>query len=170
MAEYFLVSADGEICLRMGRIVTRSAALERSISLLLGTLLFADQAAMSVVTNGVSISTQSRWIRTLLNSHEHEAEQSKPVLDLLARAEDLRQERNELVHGMWDPSGCEAGTCLVTTTNLDRAEIMRTRLVTTQDLDDLRNEIDAWLTDYIALGKRLNFPRNAGEILGMFNS
>ena len=168
MPDFLLPPVDDEICLRMGQVVTRWTVLEKSISLLLGTLLFADQGAMSVVTNGVSISTQSKWIRTLLNSHEQEAEQSKPVLELLAHAEDLRQERNELVHGMWDPSGCEPGTSQVTTANLDRPEIMRTRLVTTHDLDDLCREIDTWIQDYVALGRKLNFPRQRGELYSMF--
>jgi hypothetical protein len=168
MPEYVLAPVDDEICLRIGRVVTRWTVLEKSISLLLGTALLTDQSAMSVVTSGVSISTQTKWIRTLLNSHEHEAEQNKPVLELLNRVDDLRQERNELVHGMWDPSGCEPGTSQVTTTNLDRTEIMRTRLVTTQDLDDLCHEIDMWIEEYVALGRKLNFPRNRGELYSMF--
>ena len=45
---------------------------------------------------------------------------------------------------------------------------MRTRLVTTHDLDDLCREIDAWIMDYVALGRKLNFPRNRGELYSMF--
>jgi hypothetical protein len=154
--------------LRIGRVVTLWTALENSISLLLGTFLFAEQGGMSVVTNGVSISTQSKWIRTLLKSHVHEAEQAKPVLELLTHAEDLRQERNELIHGMWDSTGCEAGTALVVTANLDRDEIIRTRLVTIKDLDDLCNDIETWIKDYVDLGRKLNFPRNRGQTKSMF--
>jgi hypothetical protein len=137
--------------------------LEKLISLLLGTLLLADQAALSVVINTVSISTQCKWIRTLLSVRESEAELSKPVLDLIHRVEDIRQERNEFVHGLWDKSGCERETCLVTTNNLDRTEMIRTRLVTVHDLDDLSNEIEIWIKDYTILGRQLNFPRNRDQ-------
>ena len=48
MPEYVLAPVDDEICLRIGRVVTRWTVLEKSISLLLGTALLADQSAMSV--------------------------------------------------------------------------------------------------------------------------
>jgi hypothetical protein len=168
VSEYFLAPVDDEICLRMGRVVTRWAALEKSISLLLGTLLFAEQGGMYVVTNSASLSTQMKWIRTLLAFHAHEAEQSQPVLDLLNRAEELRQERNELVHGQWDSSECEPGTALASTINLDRSEVIRARLVTKTDLDELYNEINTWCLDYIAIGRKLGFPRNRGDTKSMF--
>jgi hypothetical protein len=151
-----------------GRIVARWTVVEKFISLLLGTILFADQAALSVVANSIAVSTQSKWIRVLLNSIGHEGEQNEPVLALLTRADDLRQERNELVHGMWDSSGCEPGTCLVETVNLDRPEVIRTRLVTTHDLDDLFDDINGWISDYVALGRKLGFPRQRGETKSMF--
>ncbi len=135
MPELFVAPADDAICLRIGKVVTQWMALEKSISLLLGTLLMAEQGAMFVVTTRTQLSTQIKWMRALLNSHDHEAEQSKPVLELLSQAEELRQERNEFIHGTWDTSGCEAGTCIVSTTNLDRNEIIRSRLVTSHDLD-----------------------------------
>ncbi len=72
MPEYFVAPADDAICLRIGRIVTQWMAFEKSLSMLLATLLSADQAAMLVVANGVSLSTQIKWIRTLLSTHEHE--------------------------------------------------------------------------------------------------
>jgi hypothetical protein len=160
MPDAGLPPIDDEICLRIGRIVTQWTMLEKLFSLLLGTLLFADQAALSVVINSISLSAQSKWARTLLTANEKEAELVKPVLELVNRVEDLRQERNEFVHGVWDKTGCERGTCLVTTNNLDRTEIIRTRLVTLHDLDDLSNDIETWMEDYISLGRQLNFPRN----------
>lgn len=170
MPDFVVFPVEDALCLRMGRIITRWTVVEKLTSLLLGTLLFADQGAMSVVTSSVSLSTQSKWICTLIKSHEHEAEQSKPVLELLLRAEDLRNERNELAHGTWDPSDSEAGTSIVETVNLDRTEIIRCRLVTTHDLDDLLDDIDRWISDYAELGRKLGFPRQRGEIKSLFVS
>ncbi len=168
MPDFSFSPIDDELCLRMGRIITRWTMVEKFVSLLLGTILFADQAAMSVVTNSVSASTQTKWIRALLNSHQHEAVQSAPVIELLRRADELRVERNEFVHGVWDSTGCEPNTSIVETANLDRNEIIISRLVTTHDLDDLLSEIDAWLSDYVNLGRKLGFPRQRGQSRSMF--
>jgi len=153
---------DFELASRLGRIEVRWASLEYWISLLLSTLLKADHGGMIVVTNSVAVSVQSKWIRILLAGHAHEGEQNKRVVQLLDRADDLRAERNELVHGIWEP-GHEAHTAQVQTANLDRAEIIRTRLVTIRDLDELLDEINEWISDYIELGRELGFPRRPGE-------
>lgn len=170
MPEFAVASVNDALCVRMGRIVTRWTTVEKLISYLLGTVLNARQGGMSIITSSVSTSTQSKWIRALLGAHEHEAIHNVRVTDLLTRADDLRQERNELVHGMWDPTKCETGTSLVETINLERAEIIRSRLVTTHDLDDLFGEIDAWIADYVTLGKELGFPRDSGDSKSMFTN
>lgn len=110
MPEFVVSPIDDEICLRLGKIITRWSVVEYLTSLLLGTVLMADQGAMLVLTNAVSASTQSKWIRALMNSHDHEAAQTARVAALLTRADDLRAERNEYVHGIWSPEGCEKGT------------------------------------------------------------
>lgn len=168
MADFVHSLVDSDLCLRLGQIVIRWATVEKLISWLLGTCLLADLAAVSVVANSVGVSTQTRWIRALIASHEHEEEQNKRVVELLTRADDLRQERNELVHGVWDSTGCDPQTCLVETANLDRAEIIRSRLVTMHDLDDLLNDIDTWISDYVALGSELGFPRHRGSKKSVF--
>jgi hypothetical protein len=157
------------LAITLGRVVMRWSALEYWTTLLLGTLLHADQAAMSVIGNSVSISTQSKWIRALLAGKPEEKEAADQIIELLSRADDLRSERNEFVHGMWDETDCEPGTALVQTVNLDRREIIRSRLVTFQDIYDLIGEIDMWIDDYVALGRKLGFPRHAGQAVSMFN-
>ena len=168
MPDFSFSPIDDDLCLRIGRIVARWPMVEKFVSLLLGTIMFADQAAMSVVSNGVSMSTQTKWIRALLKSHEHEADNNALVVELLRRADELREERNEFVHGIWDFTGCEPHTAIVETAVLDRIEIIRSRLVTTHDLDDLLSEIDAWLADYVSLGRKLGFPRHRGQTISMF--
>lgn len=168
MPDFVVSTVEPELCMRLGQIVTKWTVVEKLISLLLGTCLIADQGAMSVVTNSIAVSTQTKWIRALMASHEHEATQNKRVSDLLTHADDLRQERNELIHGMWESDGCDPLTSIVETVNLDRNEIIRSRLVTSHDLDDLLRDINLWIDDYVALGRELGFPRQRGETKSMF--
>jgi hypothetical protein len=136
---------------------------------LLGTFLHADQGGMMVITNNIAISTQSKWIRALLSCHAHEAQYNEKVVALLTRADDLRSERNEFIHGIWSPDGCEPKTALVETVNLDRAEIIKGRLVTIEDLNELLIEIDEWIADYVKLGRELGFPRHRGGTKSIFS-
>ena len=168
MPGFALSPVDSDLCSRLGQIVIKWTAIETLVSYAVGTFMFADLAAMSVVSNSVSVSAQMKWIRALLSSHEHEQEHNQRVYDLISRAEDLRQERNELVHGTWNSEGCDPGTCLVETVNLDRSEIIRARLVTLHDLDDLSRDIDTWIDDYVALGRELGFPRHRGGTKSIF--
>jgi hypothetical protein len=108
-------------------------------------------------------------MRALMASHEHEAEHNKRVADLLTRADELRAERNEFVHGTWTTVGCEPKTALVETVNLERKEIIKTRLVTPRDLNELIiAEIDDWIADYVTLGRELGFPRHRGGTKSIF--
>lgn len=168
MPDFIRLPIDPELCLRLGQIVTKWTTLETLISWMLGTFMLADLAAMSVISNSASVSTQMKWIRALLSSHEHEKSDNARVFALLSHAEELRQERNELVHGTWNPENCEPQTCLVETVNLERNEIIRARLVTTHDLDDLAGEIDRWIDDCVTLGRELGFPRHRGAGKSIF--
>jgi hypothetical protein len=154
---------DSELAAALGQIVYRWSALEYWISLLLTTLLKADHGAMMIVTGNIAISVQSKWIRGLLSGREREGEQAARVTALLDRADDLRSERNEFVHGLWDTTGCEPRTAEVQTVNLERTEVIRSRLVTIHDLNELVIEINEWIADYIKLGRELGFPRRPGE-------
>ena len=58
MPGFVVAPIDDELCVRVGRIVTRWPVLEKLISLLLGTCLMADQAAISVIANAVSVSVR----------------------------------------------------------------------------------------------------------------
>ena len=68
-----------------------------------------------------------------------------------------------LAHGLWHQSDPAAKTALVHTVNLDRPEIMRDRLVTVPDLDDLLVHIDDWIADYVTLGREVGFPASNGK-------
>jgi hypothetical protein len=166
--KYGSLPVEPELRARLGQIVIKWTDAESLISWTTATFLMADLAAMSVVSGSTSISAQMKWIRALLSSHYHEDEYNNQVISMLDRAEELRQERNELVHGTWNSDKCETGTCLVEITNLARSEIIRSRLVTLHDLDDLAREIERWTNDFVALGRKLGFPRNRGEGKSIF--
>jgi hypothetical protein len=161
--EYGNLPVEAELRARLGQIVIKWTDAESLISWTVATFLMADLAAMSIVSGSTSISVQIKWIRALLDTHYHEDEYNKQVISMLDRAEELRQERNELVHGTWNSSKCEPGTCLVEIVNLTRREIIRSRLVTLHDLDDLASEIERWTNEFVALGRKLGFPRNRGQ-------
>lgn len=163
-----LAEVDPELSSQLGQIIIRWSALEYFISMLLATFLNADQGGMMVITNSVPVSVQSKWLRALMASHEHEADQNRRVTELLSRADELRAERNEIVHGIWDTTNCQPKTALVETVNLDRAEIIKSRLVTLQDLNELLADISRWIDDYVTLGRELGFPRHRGGTTSIF--
>jgi hypothetical protein len=163
-----LPDVDAEMAGALGQIVIRWSTVEYLIALLLGTFLNADQGAMMVITNNIAVSTQAKWLRALMASHDHEAQHNERVVELLTRADELRSERNEFVHGQWNTTGCEPKTSLIETVNLDRAEIIKSRLVTLHDLNDLRIDIETWIDDYVTLGRELGFPRHRRQTTSIF--
>jgi hypothetical protein len=168
MPAFKIPDIDPELALPLGQIIIRWSTLEYLLSMLLGTFLFADQGGMMIITKNVSISTQSKWMRALMARHEHEAEHNERVVDLINRADQLRSERNDYVHGIWNTEGCQPKTALVETVNLDRKEIIKSRLVTPKDLNDLVVDIDDWIDDYVRLGRELGFPRHRGSTTSIF--
>lgn len=153
---------DQELLWRLGQIITMWSALENWLAMLLGTLMGADLSASSMITNSVSISLQIKCIRGILSVHANKEPGAgiDQILDLLDRADELRLERNELAHGIWHSSDPNSKTALVHTVSLDRSEIIRDRLVTVSDLDELIVHIEDWITDYAKLGRELGFPQS----------
>jgi hypothetical protein len=101
MPEFAMPNIDPELATPLGQIIIHWSTLEYLLSMLLGTFLNADQGGMFVITNNVAVSVQSKWLRALMASHDHEAHHNQRVIELLDRADDLRNERNEFVHGHW---------------------------------------------------------------------
>jgi hypothetical protein len=168
MPVFKIPDVDPELAQPLGQIIIHWATLEYLLSMLLGTFLFADQGGMTIITNNIAVSVQSKWLRALMARHPHEAEHNKQVVELLNRADQLRSERNGYVHGIWNTEGCEPKTALVETVNLERAEIIRSRMVTAKDLNDLLIDIDDWIDDYVRLGRELGFPRHRGGTKSIF--
>jgi hypothetical protein len=159
---------DSELTARLGQIVIRWAVLEDWLSHLLANLVHADPGGLAVVTTNVASSTQIQWILTLLSVHVHKQPELQEIIDLVKRADELRGDRNALVHGIWDPTGCELQTCLVNTVKWERTEVIRQWMVTVTDLDQLVSDINEWIADFIELGKRFGFPRRRGDTKSIF--
>ena len=160
---------DPELTSRLGQIVIRWSSVDAWISALLATLVNGDHGAMILITNNLPTATQTRWIRGLMKLHPQEVERNKRVLRLLERADKLRGQRNELIHGLWDTTDCAPKTAMVQTINLERSEPVRSRLVTIEELNGLVVQIDEWIADYIKLGHELGFPRHPGKSESIFS-
>jgi hypothetical protein len=159
MPDFMIPNVDPELAQPLGLIIIHWSTLEYLLSMLLGTFLSADQGGMTIITNNIAVSVQSKWLRALMARHPHEAEHTKRMVE---------SERNDYVHGIWNTEGCEPKTALVETVNLERAEIIKARLGTPKDLNDLVIDIDDWINDYVRLGRELGFPRHLGGTKSIF--
>jgi hypothetical protein len=168
MPELEPAQMDPDLMVRLGNIVVRWSLVEEWLSHLLTGLVDADPGGMQIVTTNVANSTQIQWILTLLSVHIHKQPELQEIIDLVKRADEMRGERNAFMHGLWNPVGCEPGTCLVSTAKWERAEIVRNWLVTTTDLDEFHNLIDEWLVEFQDVGRQFGFPRRRGETKSIF--
>jgi len=141
----------------LGLIVSRWAYIDFLMGEFLGFLLQANPALMYVITGNVSASTISDWIRTLLAIRYMPNEPPEDIMSLLNIIDELRAERNTVVHGLWE-RGNVPGTALVQTVRWERAEVLKTELTTKGDLKELAVLIDAAGDDLVAVGRRYGFP------------
>jgi hypothetical protein len=159
---------DPELTRRLGQIVIRWSALEAWISALVAATVGADPGPMQTITGTSGIKTQMDWIRNIISVHIDKEPELQEIVDLLARADELRADRNAIVHGIWDSTGCELGTAQVQTVRIERREIIRSELVTISDLDQLLIEINEWIAGYTELGRKFGFPRLSGSSKSIF--
>jgi hypothetical protein len=148
---------DDGIMGALGAVVMLWACVDEWLGALAGHLLEANPGLFHVVSNNVSASTVTDWLRTLLHAHEHPDGADKADLDLLATVDGLRAERNALIHGLWQP-GIESGIWTVQTIRLERAEIIKNEVVTLADLEELTIAIREAKKGIEALGQRLGYP------------
>ena len=133
---------EPELLQRLGLLVTRWAFVEQCVSDLFILLTKGDPGAMPIVTANVSNRSVVEWTRTLLDIRYHtdEWQLDREAREALQDVDELRNERNALVHGLWGTEGPPGSAC-VQTVRLDRKEIIRDVVVTAADLDDLIDDI-----------------------------
>ncbi len=132
---------DPEMLRLIGAIVVKWSYVELFVSDLFVSLTNGIPFAMHVVTSNTSQSTLSSWIRTLLDHSEGDHEWINNVLETLTEIDDIRQERNSIVHGHW-MAGDLPDCAISTTTSLKRNELIKDALITTADLKALLDSIN----------------------------
>jgi hypothetical protein len=141
---------------RLGSIVILWTYVEQWLNELLTYLLEANPALMHTITVNVSSSTIADWVRTLLRAHSYPAQPEAEIMELLRSIDELRGERNALIHGAWTFD--EPGTAVVQTIKLDRSPVVNELVVTLADLHELAIEIGEAKNALAALGQRFGFP------------
>ncbi|MDE2232502.1 MAG: hypothetical protein KGJ90_00020 [Patescibacteria group bacterium] len=150
---------DRDLMERLGRIVIRWAIVEELCVAFLAFAVSADRAFMRVITQSISNSSVVDWLRVLSEERFADERSRKDLAKLFKIIDEVRSDRNELVHGIWH-GGPETHTVLVHTLRMDRAQLVQDKLVTIADLDDLLDHIETLISQLIHLGKHLGF---AGE-------
>jgi hypothetical protein len=142
---------DSELTKRLGQIAINWAVIEGWLGHMLGTLIDADLGGASVLTSEMGAASVIKAIKNCIAISEPKQPELKIVRELIEEADELRGERNIYVHGSWE-KGNQPGTALVVTTGWQRTEIIRSRLVTTTDLDQLLADFDDFMLDLLPLG------------------
>lgn len=158
---------DPELTRRLGQITINWGVIEEWLGHMLGTLIDADLGGANVLTNEMGAATTIKLIKTIIALNEAKAPAISVLRDLMDEADALRIERNHYVHGVWE-TGPQPGTALIQTTGWQRAEIIRSGLVTVTDLDQLLADFDHFMREFVELGIRFNFPRRKGETTSVF--
>lgn len=146
-----------ELLTVFARVIVICSYIDAAMSELLAYLLHADHARMYVVTQNVSAATLADWIRVLLTVPSVRIEAREELAALLADADEVRGERNALVHGLWSP-GPEDLTAMVQTVRWDRSEVTKQELVTLADLNDLLHRAEGILREFRRFGRQLGLP------------
>ncbi len=139
---------------RLGRIVTNWAAIEAFQAEFLAHLLQADPGSMYIMTQNVSAKTVTGWIRTMTPIRLSDQESQQRIADLLTEIDEVRADRNAVVHGLWSTKS-SAGTILIQTVRWERAEVVKGEIWTLADLDELIDRLLPLRDELHLLVKRL---------------
>ena len=164
--QFSVIEAD--LTSSLGQIAINTAVIEEWLGHILATLIDADPGGLHVVTNDMSVGTIIQSIKTVISIFEPTRPEMSELRELIEDADEIRIERNEFVHGIWDQTNCAPGSALVQLTNWKKAEVTRERLVTTAELHELLVDCEAWLARFVILGRKFGFPRRRGETISIF--
>lgn len=148
---------EADLMVGLGTVVSQWAYIDYLMGEFVAFLVGGNPALMYVITNNVSASTLTDWVRTLLPAAYEDDESIDEIRSLLSDIDRLRGERNALAHGLWSPH--IPGAANVQTVRWERAEIVKIELVTVGDLEALAHDIDEAGNGLVALGRRLGFPK-----------
>ena len=151
---------EPEILQKLGLFVVRWSGFERLIGDLLCKLLDAERGAGFVITESAQVRTQTEWCSALMRLHDMPEALRNEWADLSALIENLRRERNALIHGLWGTDRSPPNTVMVQTMNLQGKEYITDRLITPGDLDDLIDDTQAAQRRLMTFIGSFSFRRN----------
>jgi len=158
---------DPELTKRLGQIAIKWTVIEEWLGHMLGTLIDADLGGANVLTSEMGAAAVIKAIKNCIAINEPKQPELSAVRELIEDADELRGERNIYIHGVWE-LGPQPDTALVQTTGWQRPEIIRSRLVTTTDLDHLLADFDHFMRRFVELGIAFGFPRKREETRSIF--
>jgi hypothetical protein len=150
---------DPSLLIRLGRFVVNWAYLEDFLGDLFAAVVSADPGNLRVVTQNVSSATLTEWIRTTIRFRPTPEESAAELEKLLNEIDELRAERNSLVHGLWGTAEGHSTIALIQTVRIGRREPGRDWAVTTADLDALVDETQNLTFRLVAFLRTHEFPR-----------
>ena len=130
---------DRDLMERLGWLVMRWSYLEHLLSDLFCWLVEGHPAPMTVVTSNVSTATLLSWSRALLEVRGDDPRVADDIRALLVAVDEVRPERNALVHGLWALSDIPH-SAIVQTIRVERNPTIKEEVVTAADLDNLIHE------------------------------
>ena len=147
---------DESLRLRLGTLIIEWSFVDAICGEFLAYMLKADPGAVYVVTQNVSSGTIGAWLRTLAPVRFLNENTRERLADLFGRIDDIRSDRNALVHGIWK-AGDETGTAIVQTIGWHRSSVVKEELVTIADLNDLIDGVRNVVEELEILAKKLGF-------------
>jgi hypothetical protein len=148
----------------LGIVVTRWAYVEALEGEFLSYLTGAKDGNLYVITQAVSGKSITSWLRTLADLKFTHEESRKKIADLFNRIDEVRAERNALVHGLWRPDPGDKSIAIVQTVNLARSAMIKDELVTSADLTDLIERIGDIMRELILVGTNLGWHKSSASI------
>ena len=131
---------EPELLQQLGLVIVRWSLIEAWVNDLFVAMTEADAASMIVVTTNVSQSSITGWIRTLLDVRQTPPDLAEEIRDVLNEVDEIRNERNAFVHGLWFTTG-PSNSAIVQSTRLERREMVQDVVVTEADLRDMVSRI-----------------------------
>lgn len=122
---------------KLGRFITRWALIETGLVELLTACLQSEPGMTLLLSQQVSASTLTQWVRTMSQLGNNPKEAVAELEKILDDINVLRTERNALVHGLWVTNASGPGTVIVHTLRLHKTTPTRERLITPAELDAL---------------------------------
>ena len=132
---------DPALLAAFARVIILWSYAEQLQGHLLSFLLNAEEGRVFVISQNVSASTVTGWIRVLLQIPAVQATGIGDLSELLTEIDEVRAERNALAHGLWYGAPSPK-TAQVHTVRWDRTEVIKATVVTIGDLDDLLRRIE----------------------------